>query len=75
MRIQIFIVGGAMVEIDINLIPMGDVNPFVVWSKAIKLDGGIFSELVHVPYDKIAFLAPVTGDGPKINAPTTSTAQ
>jgi hypothetical protein len=49
---------------------------FVAWCKHVKADGGIFSNELHIPYDKILGM----GMPDKIqvntpNAPTTETTQ
>lgn len=78
MKIQIILVGAPfMITTELPT----DTN-FVAWCKYIKADGAIFSDQMHIPYDKIIGVGIVDESGavpafivPGATAPGTETKQ
>ena len=50
---------GTPIAIQVEL-PEG--TSFIGWCKAVKADGGIFADQLHIPYEKIIGMG-VVGDG------------
>ena len=66
---------GTPIAIQVEL-PEG--TSFIAWCKAIKADGGIFADQIHIPYDKIIGLGVIGEEGLPVqfqNAPSTESKQ
>ena len=67
MKVSIFLIGSPLVV----QLELPNEQNFLLWTKVVRADGGIFSDQLHIPYDKIigmgladaapmAFVAPGT---------------
>ena len=70
MIVHILLIGSPIVV----QLQLPESSSFMNWSKIVRADGGVFSDQVHIPYDKI--LAIGAGEHAKIFvAPSTETRQ